>query len=148
MNFDIRKMTKDDKSEVFSMMKEFYSSPAVYTNGSDEIFKSDIENCINENPYLDGYVFVNADEIMGYAMIAKSFSTEFGKLCIWYEDLYLKKQYRGFGIIPQFVQYIESNYIDCIYRLEAEKENEHACHVYKKLGFEELPYLEMKKEIK
>lgn len=145
MKFEIKNIEEKDKAEIISMMEEFYSSNAVFTNGSYEIFNNDIENCIKDNPYIEGYVFSNNDGILGYAMIAKSFSTEFGKPCIWYEDLYLKKNYRGFGIIPEFVKYIENKYPDCIYRLEAEKENEHACYVYKKLGFEQLPYIEMKK---
>ena len=76
-------------------------------------------------------------------MIAKSFSTEFGKPCIWFEDLYLKPEFRGFGIIPSFIEYIKQNYPECIYRLEVEKENTHAIHVYKKSNFKELPYTEM-----
>ena len=32
-----------------------------------------------------------------------------------------------------------------ILRLEVEAENEHAVHVYRKSGFEVLPYMEMKK---
>ena len=59
MNMDLkfRNMTNNDKQEVFSMMEAFYSSDAVYTNGSSDIFKSDIEYCINDNPYLKGFVF-------------------------------------------------------------------------------------------
>ena len=144
MQYVFRKIKQEDKSEIFSMMKEFYSSDAVLTNGSDEIFEADIENCVNNNPYLDGYVFERQDEIIGYAMLAKSFSTEFGKHCIWLEDLYLKPQYRGKGIVPEFVESIKEEYKNCILRLEVEKENEHACYVYKKLGFKEIPYCEMK----
>ena len=66
-------MKRSDADSVFKMMKTFYSSPAVYTNGSDEIFYNDIENCVNENPYLVGYVFECEKEIIGYAMLAKSF---------------------------------------------------------------------------
>lgn len=146
MEFTIRKMTKVDKDEVLSMMKEFYSSDAVFTNGSEEIFKTDIENCLNNNLYLDGYIFEVDNDIAGYAMLSKSFSTEFGKPCIWLEDLYLKSEYRGNGIIPKFIQYIKNKYSNSIFRLEVEKENTHAVHVYKKLGFEELPYMEMKME--
>lgn len=144
MNLLIREMTSKDKLEVLSMMKEFYSSDAVSTNGSDEIFNNDFDNCINNNPYLKGFVFYSNNTIGGYAMIAKSFSTEFGKPCIWFEDLYLKPEFRGFGIIPSFIKYIKQNYPECIYRLEVEKENTHAVHVYKKQGFSELPYTEMK----
>ena len=145
MEFQIRKMENLDKTEILSMMKEFYSSDAVTTNGSDEIFTADFEQCVNDSPYLDGYVFYNKTDILGYAMLAKSFSTEFGKPCIWFEDLYLKPKYRGLGIISCFINYIEELYTDSIFRLEVARENICALHVYKKLGYKELSYIEMKK---
>lgn len=147
MHFSIRMFEQKDKSEILSMMKVFYSSDAVFTSGSDEIFEIDFENCLNENPYLEGYVFASNEKILGYAMLAKSFSTEFGKQCIWLEDLYLKSEFRGQGIIPKFIKYLEEKYKECIFRLEVENENTHAVHVYEKSGFSSLPYVEMKKEI-
>ncbi len=148
MNFVIRKFEKSDFEEVFSMMKTFYNSPAVFTNGNDEIFKADINACIDENcVFAEGFVFVSDGKILGYAMLAKSFSTEFGKPCIWLEDLYLKPEYRGFGIIPKFISKIENENRNSILRLEVEDENVHAVHVYQKSGFSRLPYVEMKKEI-
>lgn len=143
MTLTIRPFQTNDKQEIISMMEEFYSSDAVSTNGSKDIFETDFENCINDCPFLEGYVFNTSSEIVGYAMIAKSFSTEFGKKCIWFEDLYLKKEYRGLGIIPQFIEFIESRYPNTIFKLEVEAENKHAVHVYKKRGFKELPYQEM-----
>lgn len=128
-------------------MKVFYSSDAVLTNGSIEIFNNDFETCINSNPFLEGYAFTSNNIIIGYAMLAHSYSTEFGKPCIWFEDLYLKEQYRGKNIIPKFIKYIENNYPNTILRLELEEENTHALHVYKECGFSKLPYLEMKKNI-
>ncbi len=138
----IVRMNESHKSEVLSMMKIFYNSPAVNTNGSDEIFLNDFENCINDNCYLEGYIF---DErgIAGYAMVAKSFSTEFGKPCIWIEDIYIKEEHRGKGIGSSFIKYISEKYSDCVIRLEAEEENRNAVSVYEKSGFERLPYLEM-----
>ena len=78
-------------------------------------------------------------------MIAKSFSTEFGKPCIWIEDLYMKPDYRGMGIGTKFFAYIEQQYPDSVIRLEVEEENQNAISVYKKCGYQLLPYLEMKK---
>ncbi len=145
MESKIRLMTANDKESVFEMMKVFYSSPAVFTNGSDEIFLADIENCINENQYLEGFVFENSLGLQGYAMIAKSFSTEFGKPCIWIEDLYLKEEYRGQGLGKNFFEFIQKRYNNCIFRLEVEEENKRAISLYKKCGFSLLPYMEMKK---
>lgn len=143
MEFEIRKIKEEDKKEILSMMEEFYSSDAVYTNGSREIFENDFEQCINSSPYLEGYVFENDGKILGYGMIAKSFSTEFGKHCIWFEDLYIKAEFRGKGIISEYIKFIEKAYSEAVFRLETEEDNTRAIYVYKKAGFETLPYMEM-----
>ena len=145
MSAKIREMVLSDKSEVLDMMRVFYSSPAVLSNGSEEIFSNDFDNCINDCPYLEGYIFENNGDILGYAVLAKSFSTEFGKRCIWIEDIFVKEEYRGEGIGTAFFAFLDEKYADCIFRLEAEEENERAIAVYKKCGFDILPYMEMKK---
>ena len=145
MRTTIRPMDIADKSAVKEMMRIFYASPAVLSNGSEEIFSNDIENCVNGNPYLEGYILEDAGDIQGYAMVAKSFSTEFGKPCIWIEDLYLKDAYRGLGIGKLFFDFITEKYKNCVFRLEVEEENERAVRLYQTCGFTVLPYMEMKK---
>lgn len=141
----INPMTEADRGELLRMMRIFYASPAVSTNGSEEIFRADIDHCLSDDPYLEGYVLTEGDATVGYAMIAKSFSTEFGKRCIWIEDLYLKPSHCEKGYGTQFLQFIAAQYPDAILRLEVEAENARAVHVYRKNGFGELPYVEMKK---
>lgn len=141
----IETMTEKHAAEVVSMMRDFYTSPAVLTNGSEEIFQNDVANCINDNPYLEGYVFTENDTILGYAMAAKSFSTEYGKPCIWIEDIYFKPAYCGKGYGSQFLSFITQKYENAILRLEVEEENTRAVNAYKKNGFEVLAYMEMKK---
>ena len=145
MDIIIRNMEERDRSEVIEMMRVFYASPAVLSNGSEEIFDADFENCIGTSPYLEGYIFEISGETAGYGMVAKSFSTEFGKPCIWVEDIYLKENFRDRGIGSRFFDLISKKYPEAIVRLEVEEENERAIHVYKKNGFEILPYMEMKK---
>ena len=145
MSSTIRRMERNDKNQVVEMMRVFYASPAVLSNGSEEIFLNDIENCVNDNPYIEGYMIEDSKDIQGYIMIAKSFSTEFGKPCIWIEDLYIKEAYRGQGIGKLVFDFFTNQYADCIFRLEVEEENERAMGLYKKCGFEVLPYIQMKK---
>lgn len=145
MESAIRAMTREDRAAVLEMMRVFYTSPAVLSNGSEEIFENDIENCVNDSPYLEGYIIENAGQIQGYGMVAKSFSTEFGKPCIWIEDLYIKDAFRGLGIGNVFLDYIADRYAGCLLRLEVEEENRRAMKLYRKCGFEVLPYVEMKK---
>ena len=226
----MRSMRKTDREEVLEMMRTFYSSEAVLSNGSDEIFNRDIKECISDSPYAEGFVFeieipepeaesapepasasahahepesapdtasesatsevaapesvsesapnpessnskddqaqLSQDEadkasdtnskesekhtkkLLGYAMIAHSFSTEYGKRCIWIEDLYLKEEARGLGLASAFLEYIRKEYPDALHRLESEHDNEHAMEVYKHKGFTELPYVEMIRETK
>lgn len=142
----IRLMTEKDRESVISMMRAFYASPAVFTNGSEKIFQNDVDTCIGDSPYLEGYVFEEREELLGYGMLAKSYSTEFGAPCIWIEDLYLKPECRGQGTGARFLQFVAETYPDAVLRLEAEEENAHAIHVYKKAGFTILPYVELKKD--
>ena len=54
---NIEAMKKEHTEAVIEMMRIFYTSPAVHTDGSEEIYRTDVENCVNDNPYLEGYVF-------------------------------------------------------------------------------------------
>ena len=143
MNYLIRKMELKDKVEVISMMEVFYTSPAVLSNGSKEIFENDFNNAVNSSPYLEGFIFEENNQIIGYSLIAKSFSTEYGLPCIWIEDLYLKEGFRNKGIGSFFFRYIEKEYPSSLLKLEVERDNIKALNMYKKNNYEPLDYLEM-----
>lgn len=177
--FDIilRSMTESDRPAVLELMRSFYTSEAVLTDGSEEIYNNDITACVSDSPYLEGFVFTydphseepslterqssnhddssdgstadnheKANRILGYAMIAHSFSTEYGKPCIWIEDLYLLEEARGLGLASGFFDFLASEYPDSLHRLEAELGNAHAMEVYKSKDFREMPYVEMYRE--
>lgn len=140
----MRKMTAEDVPRVLEMMRTFYASDAVSTNGSEEIFKNDIDECLSDSPYLDGFVFTDEEEnVKGYAMIAHSYSTEFGRRCVWIEDLYLEPELRGTGAATRFFDDLKLRYPDAVNRLEAEQDNKRAVSAYVKCGFGTLSYLEM-----
>ena len=145
MNYEIRAFKESDREAVLGMMRIFYASPAVLSNGSEEIFRADVDACLGNSPYLEGYVFEGDGRLLGYAMVAKSFSTEFGKPCIWVEDLFIREGYRSLGIGTRFLDFVAEKYPQAVLRLEVEEENEKAVGVYRKCGFEVLGYLEMKK---
>lgn len=136
-------MTPADISDVLEMMRVFYASEAVSTNGSEEIFRADVEQCLGQSPYLEGYILEQNGVLAGYGMLAKSFSTEFGKPCIWVEDLYLKPEYREQHLGSEFLQHVRKKYPEAVCRLEVEPENTRAVHTYEKNGYGTLPYTEM-----
>lgn len=140
---EIRKIRKEDREIIIDMMRKFYNSPALITNGSEEIFANNVDNCLSDSPYLEGYIFTVGDKVIGYGMLAKSFSTEFGRECIWIEDIYIEEEYRGHGIGSKFIQYVKDTYSDKVLRLEAESDNTKAIATYVKNGFQKLPYMEL-----
>lgn len=139
----IVRMKEEHREAVAGMIKVFFESPAVATNGSREIADRSIDECIGHSPYAEGYVFLSDGEVVGYSMLAKSFSTEYGKRCIWIEDLYIREEYRNMGIGRRMLDLVMKKYPDCCHRLEVETENAHALHVYEKAGFSMMPYDEM-----
>ncbi len=148
MDFNIVSLKEEHREQVVSMMRDFYSSPAVLSNGSEEIFEADVSACVGDNPFIEGFVFEKKEAsgesvLMGYAMLSKGFSTESGKNRIWIEDLYICEKFRGFGIGKRFLNFVDEKYENCVVRLDVEEENEKAVELYKKCGFEVIPYMEM-----
>ena len=150
LKINIKNIQNKDAECVFNMMRDFYDSPAVLYKASDTVLRADIEACISKNPFIEGFVFETEGQIAGYGMIAKSFSTEAGGICIWIEDVYIKPEFRGTGIGKEFFKFIEERYKNSAarIRLDVEAENEGAIHMYKRCRYKELPYLQMVKTLK
>ena len=131
--FSIRPMEASDKDAVTDMMRSFYTSEAVYTNGSEEIFSNDVDACVSDCPFASGYVFTREDgSICGYSMLAHSYSTEYGKPAIWIEDLFIEEDARGEGLGSRLFDLVREKYPDHVHRLEVEDTNLHAIRLYKK----------------
>ena len=146
-NTTIRKMIPSDKPEILRMMRVFYDSPAVDHTAPDEILERDIDDCLRDFPFLEGFTIEQDGCIIGYAMTAVSYTTEYGGICIWLEDLFLQPAYRHCGIAGEVFAFIEAAYPDAVrFKLEVEPENTSAVSCYEKYGFHTSPYGLMTKE--
>ena len=144
----IRELEQKDKQEVLEMMRVFYDSPAVFHTSSDAVLKRDVENCLGDMPFVEGFVFEDGGLLAGYAMVSKGYTTEYGGLCIWIEDIYIKPEYRRQGIASALFEYLEGRYPDAVrFKLEVEKENVGAIETYLKSGYRASPYFEMTTEM-
>ena len=144
----IRKMENRDAEEVFGMMRQFYDSPAVFHTSSDAVLRKDIEDCISDMPLVEGFVFEEDEKLLGYAMTALNYTTEYGGISVWIEDIYLKPEARGKGIATDFFAFIEKQYPQAVrFKLEVEQENEVAIAAYRRNGYSISPYFEMNKEM-
>ena len=52
----IRDLEVRDREEVFKMMRVFYDSEAVLYTAPDEILYKDIDDCLSDLPFIEGYV--------------------------------------------------------------------------------------------
>lgn len=143
----IRPMREEDRDEVLAMMRVFYDSPAVITKASDTVLRRDIDDCLSDMPLIEGFVFDDGGILAGYAMCAMCYTTEFGGLCVWVEDLYLKPAWRHQGLGTRFFAFIEARYPQAVrFKLEAERENAPAVAAYRKCGYEISDYIVMTRE--
>ena len=65
----IRQMQKNDESQIVALMQKFYASSAVWSNGSEEIFRADVRECVGDSSYARGYVFECDGKMAGYGML-------------------------------------------------------------------------------
>ncbi len=145
----IRPLEHKDATSVLAMMQAFYNSPATLVKSPTEVLQQDIDDCLSPLPFIEGYVFEENQILLGYAMVAKSYSTEYGGVCLWLEDLYVEAHARGKGIGTKFLHFLEDSYKGKAVRLRLEvtKNNTAAIAAYEKLGFMQVDYMEMAKKL-
>lgn len=145
----IRKLRKSDFEEVLSMMEIFYASAALLIHPPQGVLKRTLSDAIGECPFVQGFGFDAGNGLVGYGMVAHSYSTEAGGHCVWIEDIYVQPEHRGKGWGTAFLQFVQQHYADRVVRirLEAEPENSCAMAVYRKAGYEVLGYTQLVKEL-
>ena len=67
-----------------------------------------------------------------------------GGRCVFLEEIFLKPQFRGQGLGPQVMAWIENQYPSARrFRLEVNEVNRGAVHMYQKAGYDYLRYDQM-----
>ena len=146
---NIRPMEQKDFDKVLEMMLVFYASDALLVHPEESVLRKTLEDAIEAGPYVEGFVFCDGEMLLGYGMVAKSYSTEMGGRCVWIEDIYIRPEFRGQGLGTNFLGFVENRFRNWAVRLrlEAEEENEKAMKVYRNAGFETLGYIQLVKTI-
>lgn len=143
----IRPLNNEDKQIYIEMAREFYSTDAVWHSVPTAYFEKTFAEMMRSDVYAEGFVFELDGTVAGYALLAKTFSQEAGGLVVWIEEIYVKPQFRGKGLGGEFFKFLEKERPAARYRLEIEPENERAVALYRKNGFEMMPYGQMCKEM-
>lgn len=138
-------ITQRDEAIFVELMREFYHSPAVLHAIPDRHFTDTFHEITNGSPYAEAFLFRENGQIAGYGLLAKTYSNEAGGLVVWLEEIYIREAFRGTGLGSRFFRFVEERYAGkaARLRLEVESDNEGAIRLYKRLGYEALPYQQM-----
>lgn len=145
----IRDFTQQDRTVYLSMATAFYHSDAVSHPIPEAHFLRTFALCMEHSPYVRGLMLDLEGAPAGFALLSLTHSNEAGGLVVWLEELYVLPEHRGKGFGKALFAFIEAAYQETAvrYRLEVAKANEGAIRMYRALGYEEMPYLPMVKDV-
>lgn len=150
MNLVIRNIRADDRDVYLEMSREFYRSEAVSHDIPATFREKTFDEYLRSDVYTEGLMLEYDGKIVGYGVISKTWSQECGGIAWWLEELYLLPRYRSMGIAHEYFRYIferaEKEQV-CRLRLEVEPDNTRAEKLYREMGFTELGYKQMIKEL-
>ena len=102
---------------------------------------------MRSDTYLSCYLFEAEGRPVGYALTNRTFSHETGGPVLWLEELYLLPEYRSRGLGRAMFAYLEQNSGAARIRFEVEPKNHRALSLYRALGYQNLDYLQMYKDL-
>lgn len=142
---EFHKLQEADRDTFLEMAREFYHSDAVLKPVPDSYFENTLKECLRSDEYLLCYILEWEENAAGYALLSKSYSPEAGGPVLWVEEIYIRPAFRAHRIGSDFLASLCQNPPTGVrrIRLEVEAENTRAIALYKRLGFQFLPYLQM-----
>lgn len=145
----IEQLKPETREELVSLMHEFYHSPAVLAPVPDAYFERTCDEILAGSPFAAAHLIRKNGKLAGYALLAFTYSNEAGGLVVWIEELYVRPEFQGQGLGSRYFAWLQEAYGDRVarMRLEVEPENERARALYSRMGYEDLPYMQMRKEL-
>ena len=143
----IRPFRQEDRDTYLAMSEIFYHSSAVSHPVDSAHFSRTFDTIMAGTPYALGVMVECEGKVVGYGLSSISYSNEAGGLQMLLEELYIDPEYRSRGLGKEFFDYMESYPLDIKrYRLEVTAGNR-AKHLYDRLGYEQLDYIQMVKDL-
>lgn len=144
----IRNFTASDHDAFLAMAREFYTSDAVMHSVPESCFEATFAHCLAGSSFVRGLILESEGQTAGYALLSFTYSNEVGGLVVLVEEVYVLPQFQGKGLGREFFAFVEAEYEGRAkrYRLEVTRCNQRAISLYRRLGFEELDYVQMIKD--
>lgn len=145
----LRRVTPADRADYLTLAREFYDSGATLFVACAENLTRTFDELMRSDTYAEAYLIDWQGARAGFVLLAKTYSQEAGGMVLWIEELYLRPRYRGYGIGSFVFDFLRETYGETFVRirLEIEAENEGARRLYRRQGFTDYPYEQMKLEL-
>lgn len=89
------------------------------------------------------FILEEEGRAVGYGIICFYYSQEAGGICVLFDELYVRGDFRSRGFGRAYFEYVFKNCPAARYVLEIEPDNVRARALYERLGFKELGYTRM-----
>lgn len=143
----VRKMTAADRAAYLAMAGEFYASDAVHAPIPAERFARTFDEAMRSDRYVGLYMLETEGGAVGYALTARTYQQEAGGEVVWIDEIYVRPEGRSRGLGREFLAYIAERSGAARLRLEVAADNVRAKALYAAMGYEELPYEQMYRQL-
>ena len=144
----IRKITEADRETYLEFSRIFYDSPAVHAPIPESRRVAAFDEMVSSDERLVGVVLECDGKPAGYGLASKMYSQEAGGIQLWLEELFILPEYRSRGLGREFFAYMEAIPNVARTRLEYERANTRVAALYRRLGYSDVPYAQLMKDIK
>jgi ribosomal protein S18 acetylase RimI-like enzyme len=144
---EIRPATLEDMTALLTLMRAYYAFDHLEFNA--ERAERALHTMLHEARGA-AWLLCDGGTPLGYAVVVWSYSLEYGGLEAVLDELYLEPAARGAGCGSRLTEHVAQACKDCgavVLRLETEPDNESARVFYRRLGFEPLERVLMKREL-
>lgn len=143
----VRKMTAADRAAYLAMAGEFYASDAVHAPIPAERFSRTFDEAMRSDRYVGLYMLETEGRAVGYALTARTYQQEAGGEVVWIDEIYVRPEGRSRGLGREFLAYVAERSGAARLRLEVAADNVRAKALYAAMGYEELPYEQMYRQL-
>lgn len=143
----VRKMTVADRAAYLAMAGEFYASDAVHAPIPAERFVRTFDEAMRSDRYVGLYMLEMEGRAVGYALTARTYQQEAGGEVVWIDEIYVRPEGRSRGLGREFLAYVAERSGAARLRLEVAADNVRAKALYAAMGYEELPYEQMYRQL-